>query len=762
MRRASPSEQEQAPGRGPRADGPSPAIPDFVTWQATPRELRVAFVLAGVMVSVALLATTLGRSPKPAAPVVLPLLMGSVLITELLSATVLLSQFLELGYPSLLFSASAYLISGCFIIPYLLTFPGVFAPGGGFGANEQTALVLWAAWHTGFPLLILASAIVQRRCGLRVMPPNRARSLAVGAVAIAIAAAVGAAVLATRFSPVLPHFLEHGLFTPLTQDLVLPFLCLVDVVTLWALAAPRRRTIAALWLSLAVLASLLDSVMGLICQRYTLGWYTGKVFSVASSSLILGAFVHQFISLSRRLGAAERELTRIAAMREQQARERLEFLATHDALTGLINRRRFQRIAREHVAAALRSGRLLGFLAIDIDRFRDINAAYGRQTGDQVLVEAARRLRAKARSGEPVARIGADQFAVLVTDLRSPADAEPAARRLRELFAAPFLAQSHNLSVAASVGIALCPADGTMPDKLLEHAEAAVRHAKRGNAGQLYYNEEVAARIRSRRLLHEGLRRGLERGEFILHFQPLVSMSDSRAVGAEALLRWQPPDRDGVPPAEFIPVAEETGLMIPLGRWVLENALSSLADERARGGLAVNVSARQLQDPMFFQHVRATLEKTGLDPGRLELEVTESVAIADAQGAELLRRCRELGLGIAIDDFGTHYSSLAYLKRLPVTTIKIDRSFTSGLPDNREDAAIVHTVIQLAHTLGRRVVAEGVETLEQWQWLREARCDVAQGYYIARPMSWGDWQTWCAARDVPSGGVQWAKQGSNL
>ncbi len=748
------------------AHGPHPLIPDFVTWQATRRELRVALAIAGIMVAVALLATTLGRAPRVAAPVVLPLLMGSVVMTELLSAIILLSQFVELGYPSLVFSASAYLVSGCFVIPYLLTFPGVFAPNGWFHANEQTALVLWAAWHTGFPLLILVSAIVQHRCGRRVIAFDRAGLIAAAAVVTGIAVAVCATVLATHFSPVLPTFVDHGLFTPLTQRVLLPFLCVIDLTTLAALVLPRRRTITTLWLGLAVLASGLDSVMGLVCERYSLGWFTGKVFAVASSGLILGAFVHQFISLSRRLGAAQRELARVAVMQEQQARERLEFLATHDALTGLTNRSRFQQIAREHVAAALRDGRLLALLMVDIDRFRDINGAYGRQTGDLVLIEAGRRLRAKVRAGEPVARVGPDQFAIVATNLRSPADAEPAAARLRDVFEPPFLAQTHRLNVAASIGIALCPADGSTPEALLEHAEAAVRHAKKGAVGQQYYNAEVAAHIRARREIHEGLRRGLQRGEFTLHFQPLVDVRDAHPIGAEALLRWQPPRGEAVSPAEFIPIAEETGLMIPLGRWVLENALRSLAAHpagRRMTGIAVNVSARQLQDPMFFHHVRTTLEKAGIHPGRLELEVTESVAIADAQGDELLRRCRNLGVGVAIDDFGTQYSSLAYLKRLPVDTIKIDRSFICGLPDNREDAAIVQTIIQLVHTLGRRVIAEGVETAEQWHWLRDAGCDVAQGYYIARPMPREAWRQWAEVRYAAlPGGEPWAKQDSNL
>jgi diguanylate cyclase (GGDEF)-like protein len=752
-------------GSDPEARGPHPLIPDFVTWQATRRELRVALTIAGIMVAVALLATTLGRAPRTAAPVVLPLLMGSVIITEWLSATVLLSQFIELGYPSLVFSASAYLLSGCFVIPYLLTFPGVFVPTGWFHANEQTALVLWAAWHTGFPLLVLVSAIVQHRCGRRIIPLDRARRVAAGAVVTCIAVAVCAAVVTTRLSPVLPTFVHNGLFTPLTQGVLLPFLCLIDLTTLAALALPRRRTIMTLWIGLAVLASLLDSVMGLVCQRYSLGWYAGKIFSVASSGLILGAFVYQFISLSRHLGAAQRDLARIAAMHEQQARERLQFLATHDALTGLTNRSRFRRIVREHVTSALQRGSLLAVLVIDIDRFRDINDAYGRQTGDLVLVEAARRLRAKARASEPVARTGIDQFAVLVTDLRTPADAEPAAARLRGLFRLPFLAQTHRLNVAASIGIALCPADGATPDALLEHAEAAVKHAKKGAAGQLYYNEDVATQIRTRRWVHEGLRRGLERNEFVLHFQPLVGMRNAHPIGAEALLRWRPPHGEAVSPAEFIPIAEETGLMIPLGRWVLENALRSLAAQPLgceMTGVAVNVSARQLQDPMFFHHVRATLEKANVSPERLELEVTESVAIADAHGDEHLRRCRGLGVGVAIDDFGTHYSSLAYLKRLPVTTVKIDRSFICGLPDNREDAAIVAAIIQLIHTLGRRVIAEGVETAEQWHWLREAGCDVAQGYYVAHPMPREAWQQWAKARYTLPGGEPWAKQDSNL
>jgi EAL domain-containing protein (putative c-di-GMP-specific phosphodiesterase class I) len=249
--------------------------------------------------------------------------------------------------------------------------------------------------------------------------------------------------------------------------------------------------------------------------------------------------------------------------------------------------------------------------------------------------------------------------------------------------------------------------------------------------------------------VHEGLQRALDRCEFVLHFQPLMDLHTGNIESVEALVRWQHPDKGFIPPAEFIPVAEDTGLMLPIGKFVLETALREASLCRLDSApirVAVNVSARQFHDPSFVQHLRSVLKSTGIAASGLELEVTESVAMEDEAGNAILRKCKDVGVGISLDDFGTHYSSLAYLKRLPIDTIKIDRSFVSGLPANVEDVAIVKTIIALGRNLKRRIIAEGVENAEQLQWLKRAGCDVAQGFYISKPMPIAELIAWMEQR----------------
>lgn len=701
------------------------------------------------MTVVAVATIVFGRDQSLVVPVVLPLLMGSVIITELLSAAILLSQFLELRYPSLAFVGAAYLFSGLLVIPYLLTFPQVFSATGLFHANEEVALTLWALWHFGFPILVLAYVLVQRRFGFQQIAPVQARRILFGIVASCVAAAAAALFLTTQFRAALPALIQSGHFTLLAQAGLLPAIGLVDLAAFFALVTTMRgRTVTPLWLSLAVLASLYDAVMGLLCHRYSFGWYTGKVFAVASSSFILGAFIYEFIGLSKRLGFANRELRRLNAIEQQQAQERIEHLASHDALTGLTNRSRLRERLGTSISAARRLDNQLALLVVNIDHFKDINDAYGRPFGDHVLVETASRLSGVARSDEPISHLGGDEFGLIANGIRSPSETEIIAHRLRRLFKTPFVIGEREVNLSASVGIALYPDDGNSAETLLEHAEAAVNHAKRdGGDGQEYYNQEIAERIRSRRIVHDGLQHALERGEFILHFQPLLDLHSGRIETAEALIRWNHPDKGLIPPAEFIPVAEDTGLMIPIGKLVLETALRETALCRTDGQrirVAVNVSARQFQDPTFFRHLRSALEKTNAKAASLEIEVTESVAIADSVGNACLQQCKELGVGIALDDFGTHYSSLAYLKQLPVDTIKIDRSFVRDLPSNQEDAAIVKAIIALGKNLDRHITAEGVESAEQLEWLRQAGCDTAQGFFIAKPMPIDELIAWMA------------------
>ena len=598
---------------------------------------------------------------------------------------------------------------------------------------------------------MLGYVLVEQRFGCAPLSSARARWATVSVVAGCLIFTIVATLLTTEFREFLPAFVQHGRFTLLTQAGLLPVIGLIDLAALGALVLVMRgRTVTPLWLSLAVLASLFESVMGLMCQRFSFGWYTSKLFAVASSSFVLGAFVYEFVGLSRRLATVNGELQRLNALEQQQARERIDFLANHDPVTGLANRAGLKQQLRTEILAARRSGSQLALLFVDIDRFKDINDAFGRATGDGVLIEVANRLRTTLRRIELVARVDSDKFAAALGGLAAPSDAEPIASRLRTVLAEPLSIGDRMHYVTASIGIAVCPEDGKTSTSLLDRAQAAVRSVKRdGGNGQQYFNSQIAERMRLRRLCHEGLRRALDYNEFVLHYQPLLDLQSGNIESAEALVRWQNPASGLVPPNEFIPVAEETGLMRPLGRWVLETALREARCWRDKGRplrIAVNVSATQFHDPAFVQYLREALSVTNTEPKMLEIEVTESVAMADIAGNAVLRQCKGLGVGISLDDFGTHFSSLAYLKRLPIDTIKIDRSFVKELPFNPDDAAIVRAIVAMGQSLNRRIVAEGVENADQLEWLKQVGCNSAQGYFIARPMPSDAWDEWAANR----------------
>ena len=428
---------------------------------------------------------------------------------------------------------------------------------------------------------------------------------------------------------------------------------------------------------------------------------------------------------------------RMLRLSEQEAQ--IAYLAYHDGLTDLPNRTRFLERLTELIPQAQRAGRHFGLVYIDLDRFKQVNDTLGHAAGDTVLKQAAERLQRIVRGGEVLARLGGDEFAVLVPEIDEPDDLEGLAKRLCAALVPPFQADNHDFYLSGSIGIVLFPEDGASADELLAHVDAAMYRAKEdGRNHYSFYSEQIAARLRERQAIQEGLRLALAREELILHFQPVVDILTRRVVGAESLIRWNRPDGPVAEPAEFLTVAEETGLMIPIGQWVLRESLKHstwLCAGRPGFRLSVNLSTSQFQDPDFFERLTSALHETGADPRNLAIEITESVALQDPEAAQVtLSRCRELGVRVVLDDFGTFYSSLAYLKKLPVDAIKIDRLFVHGLPDEHDDCAIVRLIIALCISLGREVIAEGVETEEQARWLTENGCSVGQGYLFGRPV----------------------------
>src|SRR5262245_12786114 len=422
---------------------------------------------------------------------------------------------------------------------------------------------------------------------------------------------------------------------------------------------------------------------------------------------------------------------------------RLQYLGSHDSLTGLANRDLLRDRASQAITHARRAGRSVGLLVLNLDRFKRVNESLSPAAGDAVLRLVGERLQSAVRDGDTVARLGADAYAVLATDLARPDDPLAVARKIREAMVAPFSIDGRDLYLSLSIGASTYPRDGEDFDTLLRNADAAMHRVKaEGRNGLQFYTASMTQQAAERVELESELRRALGRKELEVHYQPQVVLADGRIVGVEALARWHHQRRGWIPPGEFIPVAEDSELIQPLGEFALaESCRQSQVWSGAGFGplrLAVNVSARQFRDPRFVEAVEHALLASGLEPGNLELELTESVLVERRDHTiEVLARLKALGVQIAVDDFGTGYSSLSYLSRLPIDCLKIDRSFVSRTQERGQDAAITQAVISLAHSLGVRVIAEGVETPEQLEFLRLHRCDQAQGFLFSRAVEAG-------------------------
>jgi diguanylate cyclase (GGDEF)-like protein len=443
--------------------------------------------------------------------------------------------------------------------------------------------------------------------------------------------------------------------------------------------------------------------------------------------------------IARPLWSRGRPLGRVWCFRDLSERiaadERIETLVRTDPLTGLPNRHRLAE-AVDHAALAIRhDGDAFALLVLDLDRFSRVNDSLGHEQGDRTLKEVAERLRRILRADDLVARIGGDQFALLLRHADAEA-AEAAAARALQAVSQPWQQDGTEFSLTCSVGIALAPGHGRSADELLRHAEAAMREAKRGGSNALrFHRQHAAGDLRSHMRLDHAMRLALAAQRFRLQYQPQVELASGRVVGAEALIRWNDPALGEVSPRTFIPVAEDTGFIVAIGDWVLDQAARQAA-QWLRAGLpmpvAVNVSALQFRQPHFVDRVAEVLRDRQLPPEMLELELTETFLVHDADEAlERLRALAGLGVRLTIDDFGTGYSSMAYLKRLPIHRLKIDRSYVQGLPGDLRDAGIVRAVLQIARALDMQVIAEGVETEPQRQFLASLGCDQFQGWLFA-------------------------------
>jgi diguanylate cyclase (GGDEF)-like protein len=459
-----------------------------------------------------------------------------------------------------------------------------------------------------------------------------------------------------------------------------------------------------------------------------------KILAAALGAMALVYAVVQLIlaRYQRLLGEKERE--RLAQ------EERIRYQAYHDALTGLPNRASFTEHLEEAMRRAKRAGWPLALLFLDLDLFKRVNDSLGHDAGDRLLRVAAERIRRAVREADMLFRMGGDEFTVLLEDVRGPEEAAMVAGRVLEGIAEPLQLQHHEIAVTASIGIALYPRDDVLGERLVKSADTAMYRAKElGRNRYAFFAREMNERVESQIMIEAALRRALKNGEFVLHFQPRVSAATGRATGAEALLRWRHPEWGLVEPARFVPLLEETGLIVPVGAWVLLEACREAKAWQAAGlpplRVSVNLSSRQFRSEALFDAVSEALRASALLPQLLEIELTESLLVENVDHAMgVMGKLKAIGAAISIDDFGTGYSSLGYLKRFPIDSLKIDKSFVRDIATSPKDAAIVKAISALARSLGIGLIAEGVEEPWQVEFLRARHCTEMQGYLFSRPL----------------------------
>lgn len=518
----------------------------------------------------------------------------------------------------------------------------------------------------------------------------------------------------------------------------------------------------ALWMTGGVVAYFLLLVFlyqsGLYVPPLTLGRAVRESYNIAFLMLMLVSTVGLLTYLNMKglrdtlaqLRMTTKELEAHRRTLEQRVKERteeltktnveLDKLATHDVLTGLPNRLMFNQLLNHAIKASQRYGRQLAVFFIDLDRFKIINDTLGHDAGDLLLQEIAARLRQALRAVDVVARLGGDEFVILIEEVDDLSKVATVARNVLSAVIKPMVIIGQECRVTTSVGVSIYPKDGMDEQSLMKNADIAMYFAKEeGKNNYQFYSKDIKSQSIERLLIETNLRQALERKEFSLHYQAKLDFKTNAITGVEALLRWQNPSLGSVPPLQLIPVAEETGLIVPIGRWVLETACAQNVAWQRQGlspvCMAVNLSLRQLTDEGLIEDIKAALKDSGMSPNLLELEITESMVMHNpARMIKVLSNIKKMGVRLAIDDFGTGYSSLSQIKNFPIDTLKVDRSFIRNIPDNSEDKAITAAIIAMGRTLSLTVVAEGVETQEQMDFLEEHACDQMQGYYFSKPI----------------------------
>ena len=628
---------------------------------------------------------------------------------------------------NLIIIACGFLCVGLLDFAHMLSYKGM--PDFVTPASPQKAIVFWlcARYVDALTLLVVA---------LRPWHPFASRRTPGWMLAGSLSFAAGIYGVVLAMPESLPRmFIEGEGLTPLKITLEYTLIAvLLAVAWLFRRNAERNPEInTSLLLSATLITILSELCFTSYAHVYDAYSLLGHVYKVLAYWFIYRAiFVSSVQQPYERLQAEISERIR--------AEETADYLFQHDTLTGLPNRHLLETRLEHSLAQAQRNRKQCAVAFINLDNFKSINDSLGLGCGDEVLKLMAVRLGESMRSTDTLARYGSDEFVLVLSELGSDNDILPLLQKILDTVQEPSVIGGQEVTMTASIGLALYPGDGATPAELLKHADTTMHRAKAigGNTWR-FFEEAMNVTATEYLTLRNALKKGLKRDEFLLHYQPQVDLADGRVRGAEALVRWQHPELGLVSPARFIPVAEESGLILPLGNWILETACRQAVAWQNAGlpplRMAVNISAIQFQRENLVQRVSSVLASTGLAPQLLELEMTESLLMQDQEGVlQSIRELKQMGVRIAIDDFGTGYSSLAYLKRFSVDVLKIDQSFTRGIVENEDDLAIVNAIIQMAHSLGLNTIAEGVETEASSELLERYGCNEGQGYLFARPM----------------------------
>jgi diguanylate cyclase (GGDEF)-like protein len=470
-------------------------------------------------------------------------------------------------------------------------------------------------------------------------------------------------------------------------------------------------------------------------------WLTLGLFSAVV--LMIGLTV-----LMRRQVEVRTKELQLEVDERRETQQRLDTLAYYDSLTKLPNRVSFTENLKLSIASAHREKKRIAILFIDIDRFKTVNDSLGHEAGDQLIIHVAKSMKDCLRGEDSLNRFGGDEFVAILHNIQELSDINLVTERMLECLNAPIIIEKTEIYSSVCIGVSLYPDDDNEGGNLLKYADAAMYHAKeQGGNNCQFYNEKLTQRVQRRLSLETRMRHALERDELRLHYQPIFSLIDEQPVGVEALIRWQDPDRGLILPDDFIPIAEDTGIIFPIGEWVMEHACSQVHEWESQGlgnlQLSINISSEQFKHNKLYSNVISALKNTGLRAGQLELEITERIFLNITNNVrETLNNLKSEGLKLSIDDFGTGYSSLSYLKQLPIDTLKIDRSFIMGIPEDKDDAQIASTIISMAHGLGLDVVAEGIESEDQLNFLNALGCSRGQGSYLCKPLPANEFSDW--------------------